>query len=122
MTIAQLTIRQLYQPKRWEASHGYHCKNNVDPCTGAVMTRREKLAKWEAIYAKCMDVIDKNLGIDKDSVYAACTAITTASREIVTVENVMRNLGELEVESTKTADCIGWGTLTNDQYESSADA
>jgi hypothetical protein len=86
------------------------------------MTRHEKLEKWEGIYGKAMQVIESNLGVDKDSVYAACTAITTASRELQTVERVMRTLGEFDTEAAKTTDTIGWGTLAVEQGDSSADA
>lgn len=70
------------------------------------MTRAEKLAKWEKIYEKCMNVIEKNVGVDKDAVYAACTAITTASREVQIVERVMRTLGEIGAEESTVV--LGW--------------
>lgn len=87
------------------------------------MTRIEKREKLQAIYAKALGVMLENLGVDKDQVYAACSALTTVSRELGTVEHTMRMLNELEVEAVVegSVDSIGWAELLK-AGEAQADA
>jgi hypothetical protein len=68
-----------------------------------VLTRAEKKEKLELIYSKAVRLIFEKLGTDKDTVYAACQALQTASRELNVVEKIMRITGELEfdVEDSK---------------------
>lgn len=96
--------------------------NKDEPCE-RVLTRSEKLEKWEKIYSQAMEVIKENLGIDKDSVYAACHAIQTGSREIGIIERIMRLNGELTDEGGRmdTGDTIGWGDVS-EYSEAEADA
>lgn len=82
------------------------------------MTRKDKLAKLVKIYAKALGVIDDNLGVDKDHVYAGCHTIQTMSREIQTTERVMQLMGELESEtSTQDAYVIGYDYNPEDEAE-----
>lgn len=62
-----------------------------------VLTRQEKIDAWEDIYADCIDIIKRNLGNPKTSqaVYAAVTALNTATKEIGWIENIMIAKGEL---------------------------
>jgi hypothetical protein len=95
-------------------------KTKDDPCE-RIMTRQDKLTKWEKIYSKAMGVIKDNLGIDKDAVYAACHAIQTGSREIGIIERIMRLNGELVDERTSnTGDSIGWGDISGQGSEADA--
>ena len=91
-------------------------KNNktdtTDPCP-PVYSREEKLDKFERIYAKALDTILDSLGKDKDSVYGACKAIECASREIGTIERVMRLVGE----STGTTRTVIGYEVTEDAAE-----
>jgi hypothetical protein len=57
-----------------------------------VLSRQDKLDKWERIYSKALNIIYVCLGSDKDAVYAACHSIQTASREIGIIENHIRLL------------------------------
>ena len=69
----------------------------------ALMNKQKKLEKLEAIYDKALRTLDKNLNVDKGLVYGACQAMQTVSREIQTLERVMRILaGDSETESNIT--------------------
>jgi hypothetical protein len=79
-----------------------------------VLTRAEKKEKLELIYSKAVRLIFEKLGTDKDTVYAACQALQTASRELNVVEKIMRITGELEPEDTKEENTIGWEITDDD--------
>jgi hypothetical protein len=83
-------------------------ENNACGQEVRILTRPEKLQKLERIYSKALDIIFNQLGIDKDSVYAACQSVQTVSREINQLEKIMRMLGELEpVEPVDSKEFFG---------------
>ncbi len=70
-----------------------------------MLSREEKLEKLNSIYAKSLDTIDRNLGKDKEQVYAGCQALQTVSREMVVLERVMSMLGESKRTEKRV---LGW--------------
>lgn len=87
------------------------------------MTRREKIERWEKIYAQALDVIEKYLGTDDRQLYAACHVIQNASREIKVIGDVMFALGELDIQKRANFDTIGWGDISDsDEAITLADA
>jgi hypothetical protein len=76
-----------------------------------ILTRQQKIDKWEEIYSDALDVIKKGLGGDKKSVYSACVVIQTASRELGVIFNVMQTLGELPTQRRDAFDTIGWAEV-----------
>jgi hypothetical protein len=78
--------------------------DTTDTCEreARILTRPEKRAKLERIYSKSLDIIFEQLGIDKDSVYAACQALQTAGRELKALEFVMKMVGELDENTEET--------------------
>jgi hypothetical protein len=64
-----------------------------------VLSRPEKKELLEKIYSKAAKLLFMELGIDKDSVYAACQTLQTVSRELVVLDKIMLLTGELEPDA-----------------------
>ena len=83
------------------------------------MDREAKIEKWELIYAKALESLHDNVGMESMSkaVYGACQTIQTASREL----GILQRIESLNDTTNKQIIEIRWQESEPDDTEPKCD-